>query len=251
MISAVVLTKNEEKNIIDCVENLSWCSEIIVVDDYSEDRTLKVLESLKNQKIKTHKRKLADDFAAQRNFGLEKAIGEWVLYVDADERVSEKLVQEIQNKIKDESASAFYIRRIDNVWGKLLLHGETGNAKFIRLAKKDAGKWNGKVHEKWIVKGSVVGLASPIIHYPIKDLSDFLRKINFYTDLRAQELKEKGVRVSWVSIIAYPKGKFILNYFLRRGFLDGTNGFVHAILMSFHSFLVRGKLWLLWQQNEK
>ncbi|MCL4418565.1 glycosyltransferase family 2 protein [Patescibacteria group bacterium] len=246
MISAVVLTKNEEKNIVDCLESINWCNETIIIDDYSTDRTLEVAKSF-NPKIKSFQRNLEGNFSAQRNFGISKAIGEWILFIDADERLSESLKGEILDflKSKDNEYNGFYVKRRDFMWGKELKHGEVGNIRLVRLGRRDSGKWQGKVHETWNIKGKVGKFKMLLFHYPHQDISTFLKEVNRYTDFRAQELFEQGVKVVFWQIILYPKAKFLLNYFLRLGFLDGIEGLVFAVMMSFHSFLVRGKLWLL------
>lgn len=245
LITAVILTKNEEKNIVDCVESVSWCREIIVLDDFSDDRTLDVLKSLP---VKFFKRKMNGNFSEQRNFGLENAGSEWVLFLDADERVTEELKEEIKHTVENEKVDGFYIRRVDYMWGKKLKFGETGNKKILRLGRKGAGKWVGKVHEEWNISGSINELKNEIIHFPHPTIADFLKEINYYTDLRAKELFEKKQRVGYANIIFYPIGKFLFNYFLKLGFKDGVPGLIVSILMSFHSFLVRGKLWMLWQK---
>ncbi len=253
-LSVVILTKNEGGDIVDCVDCVSWCDEIIIVDDNSNDKTIAVVEKLKNKKIKVFSKALKNDFSHQRNFGLEKARGEWVLFVDADEKITDALRYEIEyilssQNLLEQKKRGFYIRRIDIMWGRELKHGESGNIKLLRLARRDAGTWMGKVHEEWKIKGKVGQLKNPLYHYPHQTITMFLRKINFYTDIRAQELFHKRTKVYWWSIIAYPKMKFILNYFIKRGFLDGLAGFIFALIMSFHSFLVRGKLWVLWQKK--
>lgn len=251
MISAVVLTKNEENNIIDCLETLLWCNEIIIIDDFSKDRTIDVIKSLNSSKIKIFQRKLENDFSSQRNFGLSKAKGEWVIFIDADEKLSNGLIGEMKDLLEGESPAynGFYIERKDFMWGRQLLHGETGNIKLLRLAKKDSGVWAGRVHEIWDVKGSRGNLKMPLLHYPHQTIAEFLEDINYYTDLRSKELYDKGVQVRWWQIIAYPCAKFKLNYFLKLGFMDGIPGLIFALMMSFHSFLVRGKLWILWQKK--
>lgn len=251
MISAVVLTKNEEKNIIDCLDTLRFCSEIIVVDDNSKDRTKDLVNQFKEnfQNIKFFERSLDNDFSGQRNFGVEKSTSDWVLFIDADERVSKDLASEIKENISLEDFGGFLIPRIDFMWGRKLKYGDTWRTKLLRLFNKNKGNLKGKVHETWETKSRVGDLINPIKHYPHPTISEFLREINFYTDLRAQELYEKGIKTSFLSIILYTKGKFFLNYFLKLGFLDGTAGLVHAVLMTFHTFLVRGKLWLLWQKE--
>lgn len=248
MISVVILTKNEEKNIEDCLRSLDFCDEIIVIDDNSEDKTV---ELAKKSKAKVFTRTLNNDFSRQRNFGLEKARGEWILFIDADERVTPSLCDEIiqltNNPITQ--CNGFYIKRRDFMWESELKYGETGNIKLLRLARKDAGKWEGKVHEKWKVNGKLGELKNPLLHYPHQTITEFLREINFYTDIRVQELYEKGASVYWWSIILYPKVKFFRNFFIKKGFLDGLPGLILALMMSFHSFLVRGKLWLMLQKK--
>ncbi len=192
MISAVVLAKNEEKNIGACLESLSWCDEIIVVDDNSTDKTQEIARKI-GAKVFAHS--LNNDFAAQRNYGLEKASEDWVLFVDADERVTSALWYEIMARTNDPISqyAGFFLKRDDVLWGKELKHGEIGNIKLLRLAKKDAGLWHGKVHETWKIKGTTLLLEKPLLHYPHSTVADFLREINFYTNLRAEELYKKKV----------------------------------------------------------
>lgn len=247
MITAIVLTKNEEKNIVDCLESLSFADEIIAIDDNSEDRTVEIA---KRMEVKTFTRNLDDDFSGQRNFGLSKTKNDWVLFLDADERVNDELKKEILEFINNpQGFEGAYIRRMDYIWGRQLKYGEIANKKFLRLARKNSGKWLGAVHEEWIINGQTTTFKHPIVHYPHQSVAEFLKEINYYTDIRAQELFEKKVRVNWYSIILYTKLKFIQNYFFKLGFLDGLPGFIFALMMSFHSFLVRGKLWLLWQKK--
>src|SRR3989344_6684960 len=169
MISVVILTKNEEEGIAECIKSLSWCDEIIVIDDNSEDKTVDIAKKMNAQ---VFLRSINNDFSEQRNFGLLKAKGDWVLFVDSDERVSDALAFEISNianQITDQTLGAykgFFIRRIDYIWGRKLRFGETGGKKFLRLEEKNAGKQGGKVHEKWEVKGHVGLLRNPIMHFP-------------------------------------------------------------------------------------
>lgn len=251
-ITAIVLTKNEEKNIRECLKSISWCDEVIVIDDES---TEKIVEISRRMDASVFVRPLDNNFSAQRNYGLSKARGEWVLFVDADERVSEALSFEISNIISNWSDGVeneykgFYIPRVDVLWGKELRYGES-NKKLLRLARKNAGKWDGTVHEEWKINGKIGELRNPIAHYPHQAVAEFLREINFYTTLRAKELYSKKIRVNKLSIILYPYGKFVLNYFLKKGLLDGIPGLIQALLMSFHSFLVRSKLWTMWDGRQ-
>ena len=174
-----------------------------------------------------------------------------MLFIDADERVSSALWYEIMATINTpfDNYSGFYLKRRDVMWGKELRHGETGNIKLLRLARKDAGKWQGRVHEVWKIKGKTATLNNPLSHFPHQSVAEFLREINHYTDIRANELFEKKIAVYWWEILLYPKAKFLFNYIFRGGFLDGLQGLVFALMMSFHSFLVRSKLWLLRQKK--
>ncbi len=250
MISAIVLTKNEENNIIDCLDSISWCDEIIVIDDISKDRTLEVIRNF-NPRVKIYQRNLQNDFSAQRNFGLSKAKGDWILFIDADERLSNGLKGEIQDflEIKNKNNKGFYLYRKDVLWGKQLNHGEAGSIKLLRFGKKDTGEWKGKVHEVWDIKENLGNFKMPLYHFPHQNIEEFIREINYYTDLRSKELFDRGESVSFIKIVLYPLIKFKVNYFLRLGFLDGVEGLVFALMMSFHSFLVRSKLWLLWQKK--
>lgn len=249
-ISVVVLTKNEEENIEACLKALKWVDEIIVIDDESTDNTVKIA---KENGAKVFFHPLNQDFAAQRNFGLEKAKGEWILFVDADERVSSALAAEI-SKIPPaggqiSNPNGFYLKRKDSLFGRWLNHGETGSIKLLRLAKKDDGEWVRPVHEIWQVKGETGELNEPLLHYPHQNISEFLEEINFYSTIRARELYNQERKTSLLEILAYPLAKFFQNYFLKLGVLDGMPGFLVALLMSFHSFLVRSKLYLLWRQE--
>ncbi len=253
-ISAVILTKNEEKNIADCIKSLAFSSEIIVVDDNSTDKTVEIA---KKHNTRVFERKLNGDFASQRNFGLMQAKGEWVLFVDADERVSKKLSEEIlrlpfdSNRVAqdDKNPSAYCLRRRDFWWGRELKHGEVQKARnqgIVRLVRKGSGIFMGNVHEAFHTAKHVGNLQGYLDHYPHPTVKDFLEDINEYSTIRAQELFNRGIHTNVFQITLFPTGKFMLNYFLYGGFLDGPAGFAYAFFMSFHSFLVRAKLYQLY-----
>lgn len=247
MISAIVLSHNDEGSIARTLASLTWCDETVVIDDFSTDKTVDIA---KKQKAIVYQRHLNDDFAGQRNFGLEKAGGEWVLFVDSDEVVSPDLAKEIKESLKIDCAG-FYLKRRDWLFGKQLRHGETGRVRLLRLAKKNAGTWKRAVHELWNVGGVAGELSRPLDHFPHPDVAQFIDDINHYSTINARHLYAQHVKVAWWHIIAYPAAKFFIDYFWYLGFLDGTAGAVTALMMSFHSFLTRAKLWLLWHKHEK
>ena len=249
-VSAVVLTKNEQDNILRCLKSLNWCTEVIVIDDYSSDRTLSIAEK---SGTKTFQRKLAGNFAAQRNFGLSKAQGNWVLFIDADERISNALAQEIKAKTKQKNAAAGYtIKRQDYFMDRKLRFGETAQVNLLRLARQNTGKWVRPVHETWAIKGKIGQLKHPLDHYPHQKLSQFLAQINYYSDIEAKyrttpgKGKYRGIfgrARLLLEMIFFPLGKFLYNYLFLLGFLDGLAGLVMAMVMSLHSLLVRVKIY--------
>lgn len=244
-ISAVILTRNEEKNIERCINSLSFCDEVVVVDDNSVDQT-RVLAEQAGAVVYT--RSLNGDFSAQRNFGLSKAKGEWVFFVDADETVTEELKDEILAKTENSSYDGCLLPRRDIFFGKELKHGEAGRVKIVRLAEANAGKWERAVHEHWRVKGKVGKLNNPLMHRPHQRLDEYAADVDFYSTLHAKANYREGKRSGLLKIVFFPCSKFLRNYVLRLGFLDGVFGMVHALFMSFHSFLSWSKLYI-WQKN--
>jgi len=242
-LTVVVLTKNSQATIKKCLDSLDFCRQIIVIDDGSTDRTLEIVEAYR---LKVYRREL-DFFSNQRDFGMEKAKTDWVLFVDSDEVVSDQLRQSITMVIgREDEKQAYYIKRRDFWWGRELKHGEVNrlrNKGIIRLVKKKAGHWSGEVHEVFKTDFPVGKLAGFLDHYPHQDLAAFIRQINFYSTLRARELEKISRKTNILTIVCFPFFKFIYTYFLKLGFLDGAAGFAYSFMMSFHSFLVRVKLY--------
>ena len=246
-LSAVILSRNEEKNIERSIKSLKFCDEIILIDDNSIDETRNIAQKFG---VKVLERKLEGNFSSQRNYGLEKALGDWILFVDADEVVGEKLKIEILQEInKNSEINGFQIRRKDHIWGKELRYGEIIQAKFMRMARKGAGRWKRRVHEVWEVSGKSKILKNSLDHYPHQNLSEFINEINIYSTLNSEANKLEKKESSLFKIILIPKLKFILNYFVRLGFIDGERGLILALFMSFHSFLSWSKLWI--KENQK
>ena len=240
-LSAVILVKNEEKNIQRCIESLDFADEIIIIDDFSVDKTLQIA---RKYKTKILNRQLNDNFASQRNFGLKKATCEWVLFIDADEIVTAELKSEIIKNVNDTTYKAFYLQRRDVFMGKTMRAGEWGKKKLLRLAKKDSGVWTRAVHEYWDVNEKAGLLHSPLLHFPHATLSEFIGSIDFYSTLHSSEHNKVGVKPNLIKIVVYPALKFIDNFFVRGGFRDGVYGFVFSVMMSFHSFLAWSKLYI-------
>ncbi|MCX8009047.1 MAG: hypothetical protein N3A54_05110 [Patescibacteria group bacterium] len=171
--------------------------------------------------------------------------------MDSDEVVSEELQKEIRQVIQTTDATGYMLKRQDILFGKPLRFGETANVRLLRLGKTGCGVWKRSVHEVWEITGSIRSLHHPLLHYPHETLRAFIDDVNRYSTLHARELYKERKRASAFDIVAYPLGKFVYNYVIRQGFRDGTRGTILAFMMSFHSFLARGKLYFLYQKNTK
>jgi len=244
MLTGIVLTKNEEKNIARCLNGLKFCDHIVVVDDGSTDDTVSIAIGLGAQVLE---HSLQGDYAAQRNWALNKVKSQWVLFVDADETVSPALAQEITQAVAKVEYKGYLLRRADFMWDRQLKHGDVGGVNLLRLARRGAGQWVGRVHETWQIEGRIGQLNNPLQHYPHPDMAAFLSQLNRYSTIRAQELFDSGARSNLLQIVFYPVFKFLRLWIWKLGFADGTSGFIHAMTMAFYTFLVRGKLWLLYK----
>lgn len=189
-----------------------------------------------------------EDFSEIRNRTLHQAKGEWVLFIDSDEEVSAKLADEIRQVLKPStidhrlSTNGFLIRRQDFFLGRWLKFGETGGTRFLRLARKDAGRWVRPVHERWVVNGPIGVLSHALLHRPHQSTISMLGKINRYAEVEARYRQRialgSSIRIV-AEMIVFPKVKFFQNYMFRLGCLDGFPGLIMTLMMSFHSFLVR------------
>lgn len=244
MITAAILTKNEDKHIGKTVRSLSFCDEIIVIDDNSTDSTRGIADKLGCRVIQ---RSLNNDFAAQRNFAMEQSKNKWILFVDADEEVSDELRKNILHDVgvSNGNLGSYALKRKDFFWGKELKYGETKKARsvgLVRLMKKGSGVWRGSVHETFVSNRPTGSMSGFLDHFPHQSVSEFLQDINFYSTVRARELADQKKSANLLSLLFFPFGKFILTYVIYLGFLDGAPGFTYAFMMSFHSFLTRAKL---------
>lgn len=243
-ISAVILTKDEEKNIGKCVKSLDFCGEILIIDDNSSDRTVKIAGELGARVIK---RSLNGNFADQRNYAFRQSRGQWTLFIDADESVTPQLKNEIIQITGNPLLrySGLCLKRQDVVWGRKIKHGENGNKKLLRVVKKGSGIWKRRVHEFFESEGIVGMCKSPLLHFPHQSIKEFIGHINFQSSLHARANMENKKRASLIKITFWPLFKFVNNWVFKLGFLDGTAGFVSALLMGFHSYLSWSKLWIL------
>lgn len=237
-ISVCILTKNAEKTIKKTLESVRVFDEIVVVDDFSTDKTLNIAKKFK---VKIYKHRLDNDFAAQRNFALSKITNTRCLFLDSDEYLSDKLVNEIKNLNVNPDIDGYKITRKE-IWKKRELKGgEWGNIKLTRLGKKNY-KWKRSVHEYWDIE-NVSELKNAIFHEPNNSISDFIGKLNKYSQIHARENAKENKKSTLFDVVFKPIFKFTYNFFVKSGYKDATHGFVYAVLMSFHSFLSWSNLW--------
>lgn len=241
MLTGVVLASREGERIQKALASIQFADQVLVITDNPSPETLGAIKSM-GMKYINHP--LNGDFAAQRNFALKKVNTPWVLFVDGDEQVSPELAKKISQAIKTQKHSGYLLHRVDQIWGHNFKHGDLGNVYLLRLGKKEAGKWTGKVHEVWQIPGPTPKLSGELMHHPHPDMASFLKRLNQYSDIRASELFSQKQSVSIADVVAYPFGKFLYLFVFKLGFLDRVPGLVHALTMSFYSFLVRGKLYL-------
>lgn len=187
--------------------------------------------------------KTLNGFAEKRNKALSKAKGDWVLFVDDDEIVSRGLAKEIIDSIKTNIYSGYFIKRIDTVFNKELKYGETGKVKIVRLAEKKSGKFVRSVHETWKINGQLGILKNPLYHIKDSFVSEFIGRVCFYGPLDANSLNKEGKKFSYFKLFVYPLAKFLNNYFVKLGFLDGLSGLFLAYFMSVQSLSVRVFQW--------
>lgn len=232
-ITAVILTKNEETNINRALKSVQFCENIIVIDDYSSDKTIAIAKRHKAAIFKHH---LENDFAQQRNFALSKVGTMWALFIDADEVVSKKLRQEILAATASAThVTGYYLRRKDIFNNKVLSHGEWGNAMLLRLARVSSGRWSRPVHEVWNINGMSKELTQPLLHYGHDTIKSFVSHILRYSNIHSKQKRTEDNAI--IHTIGYPTAKFMNNYIVRLGFLDGVEGLMYSVLMSLHSFL--------------
>jgi glycosyltransferase involved in cell wall biosynthesis len=244
-ISVTVITKNEEKNISDCLKSVQWADEIIVVDSESTDRTVELAKQF-TDKIFIRK---WEGYVPQKRYALSLAANEWVLSLDADERVTPELKEEILNLSPGEY-SGFRIRRKNFLMKKEITSCGWEKDYQLRLFKKNKADLNDRlVHEKFVVEGKVGTLNSPMLHYTFSSFKEYFEKINNYTSLKAEELLSKKKKVGGWTIFSHTVSAFFAFFFIRRGFKDGVYGLIISLLHSVSTMMNYVKLWEL--QNRK
>jgi glycosyltransferase involved in cell wall biosynthesis len=240
-LSVAIIAWNEEDRLRACLESAAWADEIIVIDAESTDKTVQIAREF-TDKIWVRP---WGGFAAQKNFALGQATGEWVLSLDADERVTPALRDRIGGIVAANGPSDGYsIPRRNIFWGAWVRHGGLYPDYQMRLFRRNAGRFvDSAVHESAVVEGHVETLAEPMLHHSYRGLEDFVSRSNRYSTLAAQEITRRGGRARLADLALRPFGRFVSMYVLKLGFLDGWRGFVLAVLYANYVFLRMAKAW--------
>jgi hypothetical protein len=239
-LSAVLITKNEEKQIAECLESLRFCDEIIVVDSASSDRTVKIAQDFGCRVIQTTD---WPGFGLQKQRALDQARGQWVLSIDADERVTPALANEIRKTIVSGTARGYFIKRKSQFLGRWMRFGGWHPDHVLRLAQREfCGFEPALVHEKMLVSGPTSRLKNHFLHYSYRSISDVLEKQKKYALLGASRLKTQrfaqaqASSISLLSAIGHSLWTFFRLYVVQLGALDGRQGLLSAIFKSQETF---------------
>ncbi len=247
-LSAIVIVKNGQDLIGDCLDSLNFCDEIIVVDGGSKDKTVEIAEK-KKAKVFIHE---TQDFSESRNFGLDKAEGKWVLYVDVDERITPELATSIKRKIVTDvnsGISAYKILRKnyylgENPWPYI--------EKLERLFKKDKLKgWQGKLHESPIIEGKVGELEGFLFHYTHRDLTLMVNKTLEWSKTEAElRLQSNHPKMTWWRFPRVMITAFLNSYIKQGGYKVGTAGLIESVYQAFSMFITYARLWEMQKKRD-
>jgi len=242
-VTATVITLNEARNIRECLASLTWANEVIVVDSGSTDGTPELARAAGARVIERE----WPGYAAQKDFAASQAANDWILSVDADERVTPELAAEIQRTLEQPSGHAgFRIPRITFHLGRWIRHTDWYPDYQLRLYDRRQASWaKRRVHESVTARGAVGKLSHDLQHYAYRDIAHHYETMQNYTRLAAIQMHEEGRRGSFFEILFHPPFAFLRNYVLKAGFLDGTPGLIISAMNAHYVFLKFAKLWAL------
>ena len=244
-LAVTVITLNEAQDLPDCLRSVSFADDVLVVDSGSTDRTVEIARQMGARVIENP----WPGYAAQRQFALDRAQGDWCLVLDADERVSPELQSEIAVAITRENTDGYYIPFETRMFDKTLRHGGARGERNLRLMRKSKTRWaQSGSQDRAVVDGELGSLTAPIVHTPYESLTEYFDKLNTKTSQRALELHQNGERFSKRRTLRRLLG-FFHRYLLRLGCLDGWVGFLHASLNALFDFVTQAKLFVITNYN--
>ena len=245
-VSVTLITHNEAAHVRAALESVAWADERIVVDSGSTDETVAIARDYATR-VEV---RVWNGYADQKNYAATLARNDWILSLDADERVSLALGDEIGHTLRSEpSARGYRMPRVAHYLGQWIRCTDWWPDWQLRLYDRRAGQWDRvRVHESVRLNGEAGTLHGELLHYPYSGISDHLDTIDRYTTLAAREMQTQGRRASWGRIVVHPPLAFARNYVVRGGFRQGTPGLVVSLLNSYYVLLKFAKLWELREQ---
>lgn len=246
-VSAVIITRNESAHIAGALDSVAWADERIVVDSHSTDDTVDIARRFTDRVILRE----FDGYIAQKNYAASLACHDWIVSLDADERVSGPLVAEIRGLLEREPRCGGYqLPRVSFYLGRWLRSTDWYPDYQVRLYDRRVARWDGRyVHESVAVQGEVGRLRGELLHYPYRNISHHLATIDRYTTLAAKQMHEDGRRASIAGVALRPPLAFLRNYILRLGVKDGSVGLLVSVLNSYYVLLKFAKLWELGRET--
>jgi (heptosyl)LPS beta-1,4-glucosyltransferase len=243
-VSATVITRNEADAIADALKSLSWADEIIVVDAESTDATVAIARQYTDRVYI----RPWNGYVEQKNYAADLATHDWIFSLDADERVPEALSAEIRELLaSDPPRHGYRMPRVSFYLGRWMRTTDMYPDYQLRLYHRGHGRWDGlHVHESVKLNSGAAGqLKNELQHYPYKDLSEHLIRMDRYTSLAARQMYEKGRRATRLELLFHPPIAFVRNYILKGGFRDGKAGLIISLVNSYYVMLKFAKLWEL------
>ena len=241
-LSVVVITYNEERKLRRCLDPVTWAEDIVVVDSFSTDGTVEIAKGYTDRVFQ----RAWSGFADQRNFGMEQARGDWILFLDADEFVTGDLEKRIRSLLRNGGDyDAYKIHRLEHFLGFPIRHGTLNPSYQPRLMRRGKGYWTGGAHAHIEVNGrGEPGLIhEDLFHDSHNTLSDFIVRINQYTTVDAEERILAGQRVGRLRLVFSPLGMAWKCYVVKKGYRDGFPGLLFSLCMGIYSFLRLVKVW--------
>jgi glycosyltransferase involved in cell wall biosynthesis len=240
-LTVIVPTYNEEANLRACLESVRFADEILVVDSFSTDATTTIARELGARVLQ----RAFDTFAGQKNWTIPQASHEWILLVDADERVTPGLRDEILALLREGPRhDGYWIRRENYFLGRRMRRCGWGDDRIIRLVRRELARFpDCEVHEALDLPGSVPTLDHPLLHYSFRSFAQYWRKMRLYSEWGASQSYKKGKRAGALEILGHPIGRFVKMYFVKLGCLEGLHGLVLSMLGAFSVYLKYARLW--------
>lgn len=241
-LSSITITGNEAANIADCLDSVSFCDEKVVVDGGSTDDTIAIAE---RHGATVYRHPWPNSHGKQKGIALSHATGEWVLLIDADERVSPELAKEILAAVATGDADGYEMPRLSMFCGRWMRHSGWYPDYVLRLFRRGKGRFSDhQLHTRVICDGKVARLKTPLTHYTMRRINDAVSKMmDSYSTVGAKDLLASGRKVSFSDGITHGIWTFIRGYFLQRGFLDGREGFVLAVINAEYTYYRYMKAW--------